>query len=397
MGTFALLATTLSGSSYALAQTERGEAVRAVEEAISGMESREGAYATHLPEQLLSLGLVLQQEGRHSEAVAVFKRGSHLTRINDGLNSTAQIPYIEGEIISHLALGELDEADRGQSRLFRVQQHGSDGIDLVRALLQQAQWQHRAYDLAIENKEASFGRLVHMADYYLLAFVNIRERDGDSSPQLLTPLHGMLQAAYLISGYPIKIDPHNAGVSANPSDRRMYNRFNGYYAQGYQRGRAIISQIQKVEAARYGEKSLPLSQTLVMLGDWMLWNDKRESADEAYLQAIGELAELDDAQVQIEKFFGAPTALPDLDGVRPLPAEVSAEDGGILLEFGVTRRGKVVDLVRLYETQNADDAISESQANRLIRTLRKTKFRPRFAEGAAATTENIVKAYDIAN
>ena len=132
----------------------------------------------------------------------------------------------------------------------------------------------------------------------------------------------------------------------------------------------------------------------------MLWHDARETAMEAYSQAIGELAELDDAQLLTEKLLGTPAALPDLDGVRPLPPEVSAEEGNILLEFGVSQGGKVVDLVRLRTTEDEnaqiDDAL-EGQARRLMRLLRRTKFRPQFFEGEAITTEKLVKAYVIAH
>ena len=47
-------------------------------DSISQIESRDGAYAAGLPEQMLSLGLALQQQNRHGEAIDAFKRGVHL-------------------------------------------------------------------------------------------------------------------------------------------------------------------------------------------------------------------------------------------------------------------------------------------------------------------------------
>ena len=88
--------------------------------------------------------------------------------------------------------------------------------------------------------------------------------------------------------------------------------------------------------------------------------------------------------------FGKPVALPDIDGIRPLPPAVSADQGDILLEFGVNPRGRVIDLVRLDEGDE-----DNGKANQLMRKLRKTRFRPRFASGEPTITEKIVKAYDI--
>ena len=59
---------------------------------ISRIESRDGAYSADLPEQMLSLGLALQQQDRHGEAIEVFKRGVHLARINNGLYCAEQVP-----------------------------------------------------------------------------------------------------------------------------------------------------------------------------------------------------------------------------------------------------------------------------------------------------------------
>ena len=165
-------------------------------------------------------------------------------------------------------------------------------------------------------------------------------------------------------------------------------------------GRSIIRAIHEIQVSETGEASLATAQTSVMMGDWMLWHNESEPAMDAYSLAIGELAGLDDAQIQTENILGSPTALPDLVGMRSLPPEVSAEAGDILLEFGVSRKGRVTDLVRLdndIAPDTAKDTELESKAIRLMRSLRRTKFRPRFVDGVAITTEKLVKAYAIAH
>ena len=105
-----LLLTTVLTSGAAVAMEEEtgltsdGDSDVAAEErsmrnAISEIESSHGAYAAGLPEQMLSLGLSLQKQERHGEALAVFKRGVHLARINNGLYSAEQIPLLQ-EILS---------------------------------------------------------------------------------------------------------------------------------------------------------------------------------------------------------------------------------------------------------------------------------------------------------
>ena len=84
-------------------------------------------------------------------------------------------------------------------------------------------------------------------------------------------------------------------------------------------------------------------------------------------------------------------ALPNLDGVRPLIEVESPEIGDILLEFGVNERGRVVDLERIDDNEDGNQA----QANRVMRQLRKPRFRPRLEAGEVVETEKIVRAYEV--
>jgi len=194
----------------------------------------------------------------------------------------------------------------------------------------------------------------------------------------------MLKAQYLISAF--QSDFSN-DVSYSTQSRF---RADAYISQNYKKGDAVIRAIYDVEQHRHVKNGLPAVETLVMLGDWMLWHDKRDSANQIYLTALRELAALDDAQIQIKQVFGEAVALPDIDGIRPLPPAVAADQGDILLEFRVNPRGHVIDLVRLDEG-DGDNA----GGNRLMRKLRKTTFRPHFAGGEPIITEKIVRAYDI--
>jgi hypothetical protein len=338
---------------------------------------------------LLSLGLALQSQGQHDEAVGLFKRGVHLARINDGLYSTQQIPLLQGQIASHIALGDYAQADERQHYMYRVQIRNKDnGEPLTKALMQQANWQRSAYFLGIGVQ--GYIRIMNMWDMYRLALNEIIAREGDTSPKLLLPLHGMLEAQYLISEYDWEGQSHSS--SDDLGARQELNRFMAYRAQSYQKGSAVITAIHDIELEREGAQSVATAQALTMLGDWQLWHDKRDTAWQTYQEAMVELAERDDAQVQIDHLFGEPVALPDVSGVRPLPPTVDTAEADILLEFGVTERGRVVNVERVDE----DESDSRNpKAYRLMRKLRKTRFRPRFEAGQPIETEKIVRAFNI--
>lgn len=367
-------------------QATAGDSEPAYRAAIAKIESSQGAYAAGLSEQLLSLGLSMQSQGRHTEAIDLFKRGVHLARINNGLHSVEQIPLLQGQISSQVALGNYAAADERQNYMYRVQIRGIEsGESRTTALMQQATWQHNAFRLDIGNQ--GFNRLMNMWDLYRLALNDIIAREGETSPELLPPLHGMLQAQYLISNYRPEND--NSVSADDMGSRQQLNRFYAYRSQSYDKGRSVILAIYGIEKEQ-GDQGVAAARARVMLGDWELWHDNRDRAQQAYQAALVELAGRDDAQVQAEQLLGKPVALPDIDGIRPLPPAVGAEQGNILLEFGVSDRGRVINLERLDESEGSDAA-----ANRLMRKLRKTTFRPRFDAGEPIETEKLVWTYDI--
>lgn len=361
---------------------------RSMRNTISEIESRHGAYAADLPEQILSLGLMLQAQGRHGEALATFKRGVHLARINNGLYSVNQIPLLQGEIKSAIALGEYGQVDQLQEYLFRVQQRGMPaGEARANALMQQATWQFNAYQLGLGTNSPE--RLLTMWDLYRLAWNDLNNSDGENSPKLLPPLYGLHRTQYLISRYQAAAENSDSHFSSNFGNSNA-NRFYAYRAQNYDLGRNVILAIYNIQRDNRGASSNEAIEALVSLGDWAMWHDKRDDATQIYQHALAELAPRDDAQEQGPALLAEPVPLPDMNGLRSLPPPVTPEQGNILLEFGVDGRGKVVDLIRLDSNAEMDPT-----AIRLMRVLRGTKFRPRFESGEPVATDKLVRAYDI--
>jgi hypothetical protein len=360
---------------------------RAYQNAIQEIESSEGAYAGGLSESLLSLALSLQSQGRHDEAIKHFRRGIHLTRINEGLYCPQQIPLLQGEIASYKAAENYALADERQRYLYRVQMRAlGSGDALADALMQQARWQYDTYQM--DPGPEGYTHLIDMWDLYQQAQQDVITREGEDSPKLLPPLHGMLQAQYLISSYEWR--QSNPVLEEEKRFSESQLRFKAYCAESYAQGNAILETIAGIEQQHAAQDSKALARNLVMLGDWQLWNGRTEAAWQAYRQAQTELAHADDAQAQTRQLFGEPVALPDITELSPLPPTVDPQQADILLAFGVSEKGQVQDLQRI-----DDNATGDRQAARLMKQLRGTTFRPRFEAGQPVETEKLVKAFNI--
>ena len=303
--------------------------VRAYQNTIAEIESSEGAYGSQLSESLLSLAQILQSQGRHAEAIDIFKRGVHLTRINEGLYCTEQIPLLQGEIASHKAQRNYALADDRQNYLYRVQVESmGSGDSMAKVFMEQADWQFEAYQLGLEGSE-SYIRLMNMWDLNRLAMKDVLERESDTSPKLLPPLRGMLQAQYLISSHAPPESDQAFEDDGRPSESLL--QYKSYRAKSFQQGSAVIEAITAIEQERAPQDAIAQAHTRVMLGDWHLWSGKRNAAWEAYRAAETELARADDAQLQAQALFGEPVVLPDIAALHPLPQAVAQEQGNFLV------------------------------------------------------------------
>jgi len=363
-------------AAYTVSQEEQ-----AYTRAIEAIESSGGAYAPELSEPLLSLALTLQSQGRHTQAIALFRRGIHLTRVNEGLYCAQQVPLLQGEIASHLAIQDYAMADERQDYLYRIQTRSLEAGDaLTDALVQQAQWQYAAYQLGLGAD--GYLRLLNMLELYrqALGMVATEENGVETSVKLLPPLQGMLKTQYLIAGYTEQDSDRPFSEDERPPEALL--QFNAYRAQSYRQGNNIIEAIARIEPN--------IAQTQVMLGDWSLWNGRTKDAWQAYRRAETELAVEDDAQVGLQSIFAQPVALPDIAGLASLPPAVDAKQADVVLEFTVDEKGRVQDLERL-----GDNEESVKQAKQLMKQIRKTVFRPRFVDGQPLETEKMVKAFNV--
>ena len=361
---------------------------------ITELESRYGPYAPGLSEQLLGLGSVYQKQGLHEEAAAMFKRGVHVARINDGLYSASQIPLLQGLIQSLVSTGEYDAADERQYYLYRVQRevYGRQSEQMSLAMLERAEWEREAYDLSLG--ETSFIRLLRMWELYSNVLRNVARSEGNLSEGLLTPLEGLLQTQYLISTY---TPDAQMGLQTGPTasnDFAQENRFSMIRVSNYKQGQAVLTAMREVYGYNESEQSPLPTEALIRLGDWHLWHQKRDSALEAYRRAWHELGALDDGERLQQRYFGKPTLLPDLPGASAEPTPPAFTHGHVVVSYAVNDRGRVRDL-EVLSTETVQDVDDSGDGNRvqLLRSLKRLLYRPKFEAGEPVQVDGIQERY----
>lgn len=384
---------------------------------ITDLENRHGPYAPGLSEQLLGLGSVYQGQGLHQEAIKTFKRGIHLARINNGLNSSEQIPLLEHMIRSLVSIGEYSTADERQTYLYRIQRqvYGDRSVEMASAMMRRAAWEWEAYNLQLTD--GAFTRLLNMAQLYASVLNNIASREGAYSAKLLEPLIGLLQTQNLIMRYS---NPSSGFVAGSASDS-LYaeeSQFTMLRVSNYKRGQAAIAALKQVYDYNEGEDSLSSISSIIQMGDWHLMHGKRDAAISTYQLAWQTLAAreeasaeqgeasaeeggtgIEEADASVEEvvettasWFTEPVMLPDLAGFpRDIPPP-STVKGYAEVSYYISPRGRV----RSLELLNWEDITGDEEAREPVYLLRQIKgslYRPILRDGEPVATETIQKRY----
>ena len=108
--------------------------------------------------------------------------------------------------------------------------------------------------------------------------------------------------------------------------------------------------------------------------------------------------------------FETATPLPDIDSLRPLPLFRPDASGPVVVQFQLNEAGKITELERVTvtavtqsDTTEGEEAADETEmprvdndpaVDRLLRKMRRIRFRPQYAEGVAVDTGIVVWSFD---
>ena len=139
--------------------------------------------------------------------------------------------------------------------------------------------------------------------------------------------------------------------------------------------------------------------------------ETEDSNEDTSIMALTEEQPPEDDPVMRAALFETATPLPDIGTLRPLPPFRRDASGPLVVQFQLNEAGKITILERVTvttvtesETTEGEEASEEAEAprvdndpavDRLLRKMRRTRFRPRYEEGVAVETGMIVWSFDL--
>ena len=362
---------------------ELDASIAAYEESVALIESDGGAWSLELVENLAALAGLNQKQGRHDEAVKLFNRAIHVTRIGVGLHALEQLQLLESLIVSEQALENWEAVDNKYDYLLYLQEgaYGRNDPRLIPLFEAMGDWNIKAFNIGFGE---SRGLALRKAQLFYSASAQLLHINfGKEDKRFIPYLENVVHAAYLVSqngeimtelGIPEFRNINNRltrRLQPPPSDMVPRGFLSGVGALG-----EIINAKLEISAGNY-----EVAESFAQLADWYVIMGRRDAAAMYYNQAWV-LVSGEGMEASRDRLFGGVVPIPTFfdkvaAGRERIGITEELNTDFVDLSFDVTVGGTVRN-VRVVSEETEENA---AQNNRIKRLARRSLFRPLLVNG----------------
>ena len=358
-------------------------------EEIDRIEATEGAYSAALPDLLMSLGMSYQEKVDYENANLAFQRGMQLEKINYGLFSLGQTPYLQEIANTHRLLGDWEQSQKAIDQFYIVNEKnfGEKDQRMVPIIESMLDWHAESYNS--RDPKDSFPSLSAMER--LAAKMHVILDDSADLGDPLTPEKylriGKIQ--YMLARHIKDFGlPQESGMSIT-TDRYATERNSPLTSHNYySRGSAALQKVVKSVMEQKPSILLDQIEAIANLGDWYLIFGQSGSATKAYALADELISSTPESEEIRAKIFGAGKLINFDNPNNKMSSDQNINLNLVNVSMTISRSGSALDII----VKNENKALTDDEELALRKYFKKRRFRPSFSEGKTRSM-NIVLPY----
>lgn len=275
---------------------------------ISQLEESRNQTDLSLAEPLAQLATQYTARGRYADAHRVIDRATQIVRINEGLYTRSQLPYVRQKIENFAAAGDWEAARQQLQHVFWLYRKKSAVADaqLIADLLHLSKMHLRGVNEDLPNTQSYHFRRAMSANWMALTVGEaIYGRDDE---RLVPVIYDLLHQHHLQKvavdrggtlGYQLRqVFPGSDWVRERGEMRNYF----------YFTGRRLLNQISSIYSKPEQRNEEALAMTRLYTADWQVLFSRDVDALESYQQAFNALKILQPDSV--DEFFAEPRVLP---------------------------------------------------------------------------------------
>lgn len=356
------------------------ERADAMQQTVEENRQGQGVYGAGLADPLGELGQVYAELCNHPAALKNYREAIQRLRVNDGLLTKAQIPYLKGLADSSQAISDFRSAQMNYRYIFRI--HG-----LGRGVLNQQAWDDslayftRAREIFIDPRWVGDINLFFQAFSDNEAMLEVQlEREDLPYARLEELALSQLYNLYLILGSEqTQLQPNGPGIPGAAS-----YLISGMQSLGYSKGIRLLENLMERAA---DQPDVVLGRLWLRLGNWHQWNGNWRRACSTYASAWPLAGGEEGASLREQ--MEQPAELPEDARIwRSLLLPDIPQRAIVDASYTVSARGSVSQI----STDRVDEG-SSALAGTIYRWLRDSHARPAIIDGQCASGTLVNRRY----
>ena len=312
-----------------------------------------------------------------------------LEKINYGLFSLGQTPYLQEIANTQRLLGDWEQSHKALDQFYMVNEKnfGEKDLRMLPIIESMLDWHAESYN--VRDPRDSFPSLSAMER--LAAKMHIILDDsadlGDpSTPEKYLRI-GKIQ--YMLARHIKDFGlPQESGMSIT-TDRYATERNSPLTSHNYySRGSAALQKVVKSVMEQKPPILLDQIEAIANLGDWYLIFGQSGSATKAYALADELISSTPESEEIRSKIFGAGKLINFDNPNNEIPSDQNMNLNLVKVSMTISRSGSALDI----NVKNEDKVLSDDEELALRKYFKKRRFRPSFSEGKTRSM-NIVLPY----
>lgn len=376
-----ILISSFSGADSVTEKQVESDSITDYMEAIDNSEGRFGAYATELSELYLGLGNSLYAGEEYTEALEAFQKGMQIERVNYGLSSLSQSPYLFSIADTERYLGNWDKSQQALERVYSInsKNYGEADVRMLGVLDKILGWYMDNYK--DRKPKEGYTNLV-LSERYAQRMYEILNKDmsldDPEAPDRFRRL-GYLQHVIAVH---LKEhgEPSESGLSISMSGSPGRPSRATTSHLHFRRGKLALEKVIASVILQPNSTETDQALAIAELGDWYSVFGQKTPATAAYQLALDVLDTAEDPQQTRTDLFGLPRMIEFSMAKSPpmapddQPTESQLELAMIISTYGVPNNIEVV---------NPPEGLSKAALRDIRRDTRVKRFRPKLVNGLA--------------
>jgi tetratricopeptide (TPR) repeat protein len=344
-------------------------------DAIDIAEAELSAYSLELSDLYLGLGQSHLANREYDRARQAFQRGMQIERVNFGLNSLTQTPYLMSIAEAESFLGNWDESQKALENLYLIntEAYGVQNPRMLPVLNDLLDWYLETYSQRSINGGYQNLVISEKLGTRMQSILNHTDDLSDpAAPQMyrkLSHLHYFIANHIKKHGQPSETGfTFNASSTASSADSTSLM----HYRQGKLALQKVVEALELQEDAPARDQANAIAE----LGDWYLVFGQRVSANQAYKLAYDFLGDKEQPELLRDALFGEPKLIKFTDFSNTAMKEPLEE--AVEISMTISTNG----IPRSIEIINPPEDLDKKLRRTIFKDLRAQRYRPKLVEGA---------------